>query len=80
METQKNIPQSASRLKKAYRRFEDIKQEFFRIQWTEEKEVITYAKVVVLATFVFGMLLYVTDVFVQRALQGVNVILRALFG
>jgi preprotein translocase subunit SecE len=67
-------------IKKAFRRLEDVKAEFFRIQWTEEGEVSGYAKVVVLATFVCGMLLYVADLFVQRTLYGVDGILRFFFG
>jgi len=67
-------------LKKAFRRFEDFKTEFFRIQWTEEGEVTNIAKVVVLATFICGMVLYLADLVVQRALFGVDGVLRLIFG
>ena len=83
MELFKNTPTprpSAFSVKRAFRRFEDFKAEFVRIQWTEETSVSYMTKVVVLATFVCGMVLYVADLIVQRALIGVNGILRLLFG
>ena len=67
-------------LKKMVRRFEDLKVEFFRVQWTEEGEVTNIAKVVVLATFICGMVLYLADLVVQRALTGFDSVLRLIFG
>lgn len=83
METQKSLSQprvSPLSMKKAFRRFEDLKGEFFRIQWTEDGEVMSIAKVVVLATFICGMVLYLADLVVQRSLTGVDCILRLIFG
>lgn len=83
METQKTstAPRvSPFSMKKAFRRFEDLKTEFFRVQWTEEGDVTSMAKVVVLATFVCGMVLYLADLVVQRALIGVDGVLRLIFG
>lgn len=67
-------------MKKAFRRFEEFKAEFFRIQWTEEENVTDIAKVVVLATFICGMVLYLADLIVQRSLIGVDSVLRLIFG
>jgi len=67
-------------LKKAFRRFEDVKAEFFRIQWIEEGSVVNYAKIVILATFVCGMLLYIADLFVRGVLAGFDGFLRMIFG
>lgn len=81
METQKSSPQAQSySLKKAFRKFEDIKAEFMKIDWIEEGEVTTYAKIVVLATFISGMVLYFADLVVQRALSGFEAILKLIFG
>ena len=66
--------------KKAYGRFEDLKSEFCKIQWIEDRHVLTCAKMVVLATFVCGMVLYIADLVVQRALTGVDSVLRLIFG
>ena len=83
MEPQKSLPvarPSAFSLKKAFRRFEDLKAEFFRIQWTEDGGVGNMTKIVVLATFVCGMVLYVADLFVQRLLFGIDGLFRLIFG
>jgi preprotein translocase subunit SecE len=67
-------------MKRAFNRFEELKAEFFRIQWTEESSVSDMTKVVVLATFVCGMVLYIADLIVQRALIGFDGVLRLIFG
>jgi|AMWB02.1.fsa_nt_gi preprotein translocase subunit SecE len=83
MEAQKNAPAARSStfsMKRAFNRFEELKSEFFRIQWTEESSVSDMTKVVVLATFVCGMVLYIADLIVQRALIGFDGVLRLIFG
>ena len=83
MNTQK-VPQSnykkALSVKKAFRRFEDIKAEFFRIQWTEDKEVLYYTKIVLVAAFASAMLLYFADLFVQKSLFALNYLLSLIIG
>jgi preprotein translocase subunit SecE len=83
MEALKNAPAARSStfsMKRAFNRFEELKAEFFRIQWTEEGNVSDMTKVVVLATFVCGMVLYIADLIVQRALIGFDGVLRLIFG
>lgn len=81
MSKSKSQPSSHNRsLKKAVDFFEGVKHEFWKIQWTEKNEVRVYAKVVVLTTFVFGMVLYVIDLLVQRMLYGLEDIFRWVFG
>lgn len=67
-------------LRKAFKRLDDMKVEFKKIQWVEGKRTGEYAKVVVLATFVSGMVLYLADLFVHKSVGSVNAILRMLFG
>jgi len=66
--------------RKAYQFFEHIKAEFNKIQWTEGEEVKVYAKIVVFATFALGMSIYIADLVIQKALLGVDVLFRVLFG
>ncbi len=83
VDTQKNREiqyKKAVSFKKAFRRFEDVKAEFFRIQWTEEKEVFHYTKIVLLATFISGMLLYIADVIAQQGLSGISFLLKMILG
>lgn len=67
-------------IKRAYEYFEEVKEEFFKISWTEGDEVMTYAKAVVGSTFVFGMLIYVADLVIHRALFGLDSIFKLLIG
>lgn len=66
--------------RKAYEYFEDIKLEFAKISWTEGGEVLGYAKVVVGSTFVFGMLIYLTDLVVHRMLGGLDSLFKLIVG
>lgn len=65
--------------KKLLQFFGDTKQEFKNVAWTPKDELLTYTKVVVCATFLFGMFIYVVDLVIQGALQGLNLFMR-LFG
>jgi preprotein translocase subunit SecE len=74
----KSMPRPS--LRKAYQYFENVKSEFQKIQWTEGEEVRVFAKVVVVATFVLGMALYLTDLCIQSMLGGLEHILMWFFG
>jgi preprotein translocase subunit SecE len=71
---------SSFSMKRVNRRLEELKSEFFSIQWTDEGDVSTYTRVVIVATFVSGMLLYMADLIVHRGLLGVDNVLRFIFG
>lgn len=78
-------PQSAPRvpsqpLRRAYEYFEEVKAEFLKISWTDGQEVLACAKAVIGSTFVFGLLLYVADLFIQRTLFGLDTIFKWLVG
>ena len=67
-------------IKRAIEFFEEIKAEFLKINWTEGDEVFSYAKVVVASTFVFGMVIYLTDLIVNRALFGLDTLFKLIAG
>ena len=67
-------------MRKAHEYIERIKQELTKIHWTDGAEVKVYAKVVVTATFAFGMLIYCADLFVQKFLLSFDTIFRWIFG
>ena len=56
----------------------DIKSEFSKISWTSKAELTVYTKIVVGATFIFGMLVYITDLIVQRSLITLDAIFRLI--
>lgn len=54
----------------------DIKAEFGKINWTTPEELQTYTKIVVGATFLFGMGIYVMDLVIQLVLGGLEAFMR----
>lgn len=53
----------------------DIKDEISKVQWTTKEELITYVKIVVITTFVFGMTIYLMDLFFQAVLNGLSALI-----
>ena len=80
MESSKTTAAQTPSMKNFWRAFEDFKSEFTRIQWTEEGEVTKTAKIVVISTFVSGLVLYGADLFVRGFLHGFEVLFRAIAG
>ena len=58
----------------------EVKDEIGRISWTSADELKVYVKVVVGATFVFGIGIYLVDLGIQNLLRGLGMIVRAMFG
>ncbi len=67
-------------LKKAGEFVGDVKGEFKKISWTEPDQLKTYTKVVVGATFVFGLGIYLLDLAIQGGLMLIEKILRVILG
>lgn len=58
----------------------DVKSEIQKITWTSRDELIFYTKLVVGATFVFGMTIYVLDLVIQGTLGSLNFLLHLISG
>ncbi len=58
----------------------NIKSEVRHISWTSREDLITYTKIVVAMTFLFGMSIYFMDITIQTLLHGLNLILRFIGG
>lgn len=58
----------------------DVKSEIQKITWTSREELLTYTKIVVGATFAFGMAIYVLDLLIQGSLSSLNAILTLIAG
>ncbi len=54
----------------------DVKSEIQKINWTSRDELIFYTKLVVGATFSFGMAIYFLDLFIQGILSSLNYVLH----
>ncbi len=72
--------ESALTAKKARHFVADIKSEIQKISWTSREELIVYTKIVVLATFLFGMSIYFLDLLIQGTLSGLGLLLRLSSG
>ena len=58
----------------------DIKSEIHKITWTSREELLVYTKIVVGATFIFGMSIYLLDLMIQGTLGGLNLLLNFISG
>lgn len=58
----------------------EIKGEVLKVQWTSKEELLTYAKIVVMATLTFGMAIYLMDLLIQGTLNGLSFLLRLMTG
>lgn len=75
-------PQHSSAVDKTYsfKRVQEfvaeLKSEIKKITWTSKEELITYTKIVIGATFAFGMSIYMLDLFIQSVLSSLNYLLH----
>ncbi len=58
----------------------DIKSEIQKITWTSREELFAYTKIVVLATLIFGMTIYMLDLFIQSILGSLSFLLNFIGG
>lgn len=60
--------------------FGEVKGELSKITWTTKEELVVYTKIVVIATFVLGMSIYLVDLVIQATLNGLGHFIRLLTG
>lgn len=58
----------------------DIKSEIQKITWTTREELMVYTKIVVGATFAFGMAIYFLDIIIQTVLGSLSYFLHLISG
>jgi len=80
MERKKSQRTDAISSKKMFAFFGDVKIEFKKISWTSKGELQVYTKIVIAATFLFGLVVYFMDVLIQQCLSAINVVLRFITG
>lgn len=62
--------------KKKLNYFRDIQNEFKKISWTTKLELISFTKIVLGATLIFGFVIYFADLFIKNVLFLINIIFR----
>jgi preprotein translocase subunit SecE len=81
MEMKKSVPVEAQAKRTSLFDFVgNIKEEFGKINWTSPDELRLYTKLVVGATFVFGLGIYLIDLAIQSALHLVGILFHGIFG
>lgn len=81
MEVKKTVPIEATA--KSWSLFDfvgNVKEEFWKITWTNPDELRLYTKLVVGATFIFGLGIYFIDLIIQSTLQTLGTFFHFIFG
>lgn len=65
-------------LKRVWDFVADVKSEIYKITWTSREELLAYTKIVVGATFIFGMVIYLLDLTIQGTLHLLSFLLHFL--
>lgn len=60
--------------------FREVTGELKKVTWTSKEELIFCTKAVIIATFLFGLTIYLVDLIVRGGLDGVAAIFRMIFG
>lgn len=71
---------SISTAKKAEDYVGEIKAEIQKISWTSKEELRVYTTIVVVATFAFGLGIYLIDLVIQTVLSSVAAIIHLMGG
>lgn len=75
---QASTHEGVAQKKKVQDAISEVKSEIYKIHWTSRDELITYTKIVVIATGVFGMGIYFSDLLVQSFLNGLGFLIRLI--
>ena len=59
---------------------QELKGEFKQVTWTPREELAMFTKIVVSATFIFGLSTYGIDLLIKGCLTGFKTLLHLIFG
>jgi len=60
--------------------FNEVKEEIKRVDWPSSKELISFTKVAILATFGMALGIYFTDMVLQTVIKGFGTVVRWITG
>ena len=60
--------------------FREVINELKKVTWTTREELMVSTKAVVIATFVFGLTIYLCDLMIRGTVTGIGVLVRMIFG
>lgn len=58
----------------------EVQNELKKVTWTSKEELLFCTKAVIIATFVFGLSIYVVDLGIRGVLELVGNLVRMMFG
>jgi preprotein translocase subunit SecE len=60
--------------------FREVINELKKVTWTSKEELLMSTKAVVIATFAFGLTIYLCDLLIRGTITGIGVLVRMIFG
>jgi preprotein translocase subunit SecE len=72
--------QQASKKKRAFNYIQELKDELKKVSWTTKDELKLSTKVVIGATFLFGIGIYLFDLVIKGCLDFVALVVHLIFG
>ncbi|MBS0620790.1 MAG: preprotein translocase subunit SecE [Verrucomicrobia bacterium] len=88
MDVKLNTPRTATeqaqrgsrKKRRAFTYIQELKDELKKVSWTAQEELKLSTKMVILATFLFGLGIYLVDLLIKFGLDLVGFIVRWIFG
>jgi preprotein translocase subunit SecE len=72
--------QQTSKKKRAFNYIQELKEELKKVSWTTKDELILSTKVVIGATFLFGIGIYLFDLVIKGCLDFIALAVHFIFG
>jgi preprotein translocase subunit SecE len=66
--------------KKKQSYFREVQNELKKVTWTTKVELIFCTKAVIIATFLFGLTIYLVDLAIRGSLDLAGAVFRMIFG
>ncbi len=60
--------------------FREVLNELKKVTWTTKEELLVSTKAVIIATFAFGLTIYMCDLAIRGTITGIGVLVRMIFG
>jgi preprotein translocase subunit SecE len=60
--------------------FREVINELKKVTWTTREELLASTKAVVVATFAFGLMIYLCDLVIRGTITGIGSLIRMIFG
>jgi len=60
--------------------FREVINELKKVTWTTKAELLMSTKAVIIATFAFGLMIYLCDLVIRGTVTGIGTLVRMIFG